>query len=376
MNGLDLRNARRTALLAALVGLALSLVGLFVAPRQLLAGWWTAAVFVLGFPVGAMTVLMIHMLTGGRWGDAVGDPLRALTALMPLAFLLLLPLLAGLGSAFPWAAEAADALPETVRLKLAYLNLPFFLLRFGVTAIIWLFLCWMVLRLSDPAAPDNPAASRRRSKWCAVGLILNGLAITVFSTDWMLALEPRFYSTIYAFLEASGEVCGAYALALLVYVLSLGAHVPEGGKQDVLVTEDMSNMLFGFVMMWVYLAFMQYLIVWAGDLPDEIHWYILRGRHGWHYILWALIALEAVLPMAAFLSRGLKRSRSGVIAVAGAVLAGHFLDMLWRIRPAFDGTALSGIWIDAGAFLATGGLAVAAATFLPLGRPLEGRAHG
>lgn len=257
MSGLLLNRIRRIAVPAALLGLALSLAGLFAAPRQLLAGWWTAAVFVLGLPVGAMTVLMIHMLTGGRWGDAARAPLRALTALMPLAFILLLPLLAGLDSAFPWAGHTAVTLPETVRLKLAYLNLPFFLLRFGVTATIWLFISWMTLRLSDPAAAGDSAAIRRRSKWCAIGLILNGLAVTVFSTDWMLALEPRFYSTIYAFLESSGEVCGAYALALVAYVFSLGPRVPEGGKKKVLVTEDMSNMLFGFVMMWTYLSFMQ-----------------------------------------------------------------------------------------------------------------------
>jgi hypothetical protein len=193
----------------------------------------------------------------------------------------------------------------------------------------------------------------------------------------MLSLEPQFYSTIYAFLEASAEVCGAFALALILYVASLGPTVPEGGEADVLVTEDMANMLFGFVMMWTYLAFMQYLIIWAADLPDEIGWYIARGRHGWQVVLWALVLFHAVLPMAGFLSRRLKRSRKGVIALAAMVLFGHFLDRLWRVRPAFPGTTLAAAWIDVGAFLAVLGLAAAALAF-PLRHALipERPAHG
>lgn len=342
-------------LTVAAAGLALCMAGLALQPRTTLAGWLTITLFLLGLPLGAMTILMVHGLTGGKWGSALLPPLRAILATLPLALLLLLPLLARLDLVFPWAGIDPAALPETVRLKLAYLNVPFFLIRFTVCCVAWLVLAWLVLGWT--AEPPRKGTGGRGY---AIGLIVHGFAVTVFAIDWMLSLEPGFTSTIYAMLEASAQVVGAYALAMAALAAGRAVEIVPGGEEDVALGEDIANMLFGLVLMWAYLAFMQWLVIWGGDLPDEIHWYIIRSRHGWQYALWLMIALAFAVPFAGFLSRGVKRSHRGLLWLAGVVLAGHFIETVWRFRPSLPGPG----WPDLAALAGAG--ASWAALFLAL----------
>ncbi|MER8630994.1 hypothetical protein NKH55_14630 [Mesorhizobium opportunistum] len=338
--------------LVAGAGVLLSIAGLSLEPRTTLAGWLAVSLFLLGLPLGAMTILMVHGLTGGRWGEALRAPLRAIVATLPLALLLLLPIVARLDLVFPWAGTDPAALPETVRQKLAYLNVPFFVIRFIACALIWLALGWLILGWTTPAIDRSAPPSSRRY---AIGLIVHGLAVTVFAIDWMLSIEPEFTSTIYAMLEAAAEVVGAFALALIVLAASRAIETMPGGEDDTALGEDVANMLFGFMLIWAYLSFMQWLIIWAGDLPEEIHWYVLRSRDGWQYLLWLLIALQFAVPFAGFLNRSVKRSHQGLLGLGALVLAGHFLDAVWRIRPALSAASAPMSWTDLAAIAAAGG---------------------
>ncbi|KAA3450599.1 hypothetical protein C7I87_11045 [Mesorhizobium sp. SARCC-RB16n] len=335
----------------AAVGLLLCGVGFFLDPRTTFAGWLAMSLFVVGLPLGAMTVLMVHGLTGGRWGDALRPPLRALVATLPVALLLFLPILARLDLVFPWAGADPAVLPEAVRQKLAYLNVPFFVGRFLACALAWLVLAWLVIGWTEH---EGDRSSRGTTTGYAVGLIVHGLAVTVLAIDWMLSIEPEFTSTIYAMLEASAEVVGACSLALVVLAASRAIETMPGGEEDVALGEDVANMLFGFMLMWAYLSFMQWLIVWAGDLPEEIHWYVLRGQDGWQYVLWLMIALQFVVPFFAFLIRSVKRSHRGLLGLGAAVLAGHFLDVVWRVRPSLSEAGAQVSWPDLAAFAGVG----------------------
>ncbi|TPK69589.1 hypothetical protein FJ546_03070 [Mesorhizobium sp. B2-4-19] len=325
----------------------------------MLVAWLTTALFLIGLPLGALTVLMVHGLTGGRWGETVRQPLRALVATLPLGLLFLLPVLVRLDLVFPWAGADTAALPDTVRQKLAYLNVPFFLLRFAICSAIWLLLTSLVLGWT---ADDRSRGNM--GKGCTAGLIVHGAAVTIFAIDWMLSLEPEFTSTIYAFLEAASEVVGAFALAMIMLAAKRAIETIPGGEEDVALSEDVANMAFGFMLMWVYLAFMQWLVIWGGDLPDEIHWYVIRASHGWQYLLWLLIALQFALPLAGFLSRNVKRSHAGLLILAGLLLVGHFIDVLWRIRPPLSVSGIQELWCDLAAMAGAGGLWLALLFFL------------
>lgn len=329
-------------------GLLPCIGGAFLDLRLALAAWLTAALVILGLPLGAMTLLMIHGLTGGRWGEAMKPPLRATVATLPLALLFLLPPLLRPDLVFPWAAADAGALPEVVRAKLAYLNVPFLLARFACCAAVWLAMAYFVLQWTDP---DFRRASTRGF---ALGLILHGAAVTVFSTDWMLSLDPEFTSTVYAMLEASGEAVGAAALALLVLAATRAIEAVPGGEEDAVLGEDIANMLFGFMLTFAYLAFMQWLVVWAGDLPNDIGWYLRRASGGWRVLLWLAVLLQFALPFAGFLTRAVKRSHRGLVWLAVCVLAGHVLETAWRVRPALAEPRLALAWLDAAAALAGG----------------------
>lgn len=349
----------------AIVGIAglvlCALAGLLNA-KVMLSAWLPSALFALSLPLGALTILMVHRLTGGRWGDAVRQPLRTMTAMLPFALILLLPVLMRLDLVFPWASADPAMLSEKVREKLAYLNVPFFLLRFAVCAAIWLAFTWVVL---GSTSEDSEKAGNGRKH--ALGLILHACAVSVFAIDWMLSLEPEFTSTIYALCEASAEVVGAFAVAVLVLAARRAVEVMPGGEEDVALSEDLANMLLGFVLTWIYLAFMQWLVVWGGDLPDEIHWYVIRGDNGWQYLLYLLIALQ-VAAFAGLLSRDLKRSHAGLVWLAGTALAGHFADIFWRVRPPLFFDGLPALWHDAVAWIGVSGLWLALFLFL-LRRP-------
>lgn len=349
-------------LIAGIAGLACCAAGVSLDARAMLGAWLAAASFALSLPLGALTILMVHGLTGGRWGGAIRQPLRILAATLPLALILLLPVLIRLDLIFSWAGADSAMLAEKVREKLVYLNVPFFLLRFAVCAAIWLALAWMVLSSTE----EHLAKSGDGRKY-ALGLILHAFAISVFSIDWMLSLEPEFTSTVYALCEASAEVVGAFATAVIVLAARRAVEILPGGEEGVALSEDLANMLLGFVLTWIYLVFMQWLVVWGGDLPEEVHWYVIRSGSGWQYLLYLLIALQ-VAAFAGLLNRDLKRSHAGLIWLAGITLAGHFVDVFWRIRPALFAGGPLALWHDAAAWIGSGGLWLALFLFL-LRRP-------
>jgi hypothetical protein len=342
-----------------MAGLIVSLVLFGRYPDALLRGLWFASLFWLGFPLGALTILMIHNLTGGAWGEAIRPALRAMLGTMPLALIFLAILVFDLSAIFPWAGVRANTLPEAVQSKAAYLNVPFFTVRSATYAGIWLLLTYIFT-----------SSSGRSRAASAIGLVLQAFTITFFAVDWMMSLEPEFYSTVYGMIEASAETVGAFSLVLLALAASTRFPHGNGGSGEIVLGEDLANMLFGFVLTWVYLSFVQWLIIWAGDLPDEIGWYLARSHGIWLYVLWLLVLCGFAIPFVGFLSRRLKRSPRGFGLLVSIVLLGHLLDMLWRIGAALMPISPSLLVGGAVAFAATGAIWIALFAHLLNGQAL------
>jgi hypothetical protein len=330
-------------------GLAVSLLGFVFVPATAVRSWLGPALFFIGLSLGALLLLLILNIVSGRWGRAVRAPLERMAGLTPVFVIALLPPLIGMGWIFAWLADP-QRLGDKVEAKLAYLDAGFLLLRTVASGAAWLAVLW---------AFAGPGARLRR--YSPVGLVIYAVTLTFFATDWMRALDPTFYSTIYGMLEAGGELAGAFAAAVLALYLSGYLDRREESAPGILVAEDLANLLFGFILLWVYLAFMQWLIVWSGNLPDEIAWYLERSRGIWLAVLLAIIALHAVLPVCASLRRPLKRSPRGLAAIAACVLVGHFLDVVWRVAPAFGAPDIIGLVLIAAATAGIGGLGLAGA---------------
>jgi hypothetical protein len=354
-------------LLAGGAGLVCFTAAILLAPPVAVRSWLVATLFFLGLSLGALIVVMIHNLTGGRWGEVIRPQLLAMVSALPWTLLAMAVPLARPADILGWTTSGAAALPPAVRAKLAYFD-PFFLSARTVIALV----LWVVIALAVASRSERSSGART---WSIAGLIVVMVTTLFFTTDWMLAPEPEFYSTIYAVLETSGEVVGAYALAIIVLFLLGGLDRQPAVDRDTLISEDVANLFFGFILLWAYLAFMQWLIVWSGDLTDEIGWYLRRGSGVWLVLLIALVILHFAVPFAAFLSRRIKRSPMALALVAAIVLGGHLLDVIWRLAPPMV-SGLAGAGIAIASFAAIGGVWLAGVAWELAGRPSATRWRG
>jgi hypothetical protein len=314
--------------------------------------WW----FLLGLPLGSMMILMVHNLTGGDWGELIRPSLEAALNLLPASLALAVPLLFGLPALYAWARSSDVAANPLLRAKAWYLATDFFLLRTAVIFAVWLALAyllrrWSAARFLDAGAPD----ARRLRATSAIGLLLYGVTVTVTAVDWIMSLTPQWYSTAFGLLVGVGQPLSALALAIIVTVTT--AANPRGRSPDLF--QDLGKLLLMFVMTWTYLAYMQYLIVWAEDLPHEISWYLPRQQTDWRAVVWFLIVFHFALPFLFLLSRRAKRSASALMAIAVMLLSAHFVDAFWLVVPSLRPAGFAFAWSDLLAVLFMGGIFVA-----------------
>jgi hypothetical protein len=332
-----LSSVQRGALIVGVAGLAACLVaGLIPATRvPMFRAWLVAFNLCLGLALGSLVVVMLQYLTGGTWGFILRRLLEAATRTLPLLFILFLPLALGLGDLYIWAQPELVAADKTLQHKMPYLNQQWFLIRAVTYFAVWNALQFLLNRWSkqydetrDPRLLENCRAIS------AVGMILYVVTITFASIDWVMSLEPHWYSTIYGAMFGMGQVLSGFAFAIAVFLLlAKGPPLEEvavGGN-----LRDLGSLLLAFVMVWAYLSFDQFLLIWSGNLPEEVPWYISRLEHGWVYVALALVLFHFALPFVLLLSTDIKRNRKRLARVAMLVVLMHLVDLFWLIVPAF-----------------------------------------
>ena len=353
--------AERSAWLAGLAGLLGCAVAGAVAPALLPHAWLAAVTCFLAWPLGSLALVFIHALTGGRWGYAIRPQVTAGIATLPLLIPALLPLPFAAHALYPWMLPQVAAQLH----NRFYLNPPFFYCRAIVYLAIWLalgFLANRALRRPDP----QPALAGL----APVALILLCLTVTFAAIDSTLSLDPQFKSSIYGLLVCVEAVLFALSVALLgVALTSRDLGTPAGAG----VRQVLARLLLALVALWAYLDFMQFLIVWNSDLPDEAGWYVLRLKGGWAPLAVGIAVLHFGLPLFALMSPLVQRSRAGIGAVAGLLVALEIPRAWWIVIPA-SGRGLA--WADAAAMLALLGLAAALALRAFRLSSVTVRAHG
>ncbi|HET7410419.1 MAG TPA: hypothetical protein VFJ13_09485, partial [Paracoccaceae bacterium] len=236
----------------------------------------------------------------------------------------------------------AEELPEIVAKKLAWLDIGLLRVRTAVVLVLFVGIAWAAGAWSRRPPSTGLAAG---------ALMVFGIGVTVFTVDWLMAFEPKFYSTIYAAMHGSGAVVAALGLG------TLWLWMAEGDAQRL---GDCGMLMLGWAMVWLYMAFMQYLVIWSGDLPVEIGWYLARIGEGWRVVLWVAVAAH-VGAIAAMSSPTLKQRPAVVAATAGALLVGQAADFWWRTAPAFEREGWLAGALDVAAVATLGGLWLAAA---------------
>lgn len=351
-----LSKLRGVSLLAGLAGGAACIAGAWYYPEQFYSAYLVAWLFWLGVSLGSLAIALLHHLTGGAWGLVIRRELEAAYSTLPLMALLFLPLLSGLETLYAWARPDIVASDQLLQAKAKYLNVEFFQIRAAVYFAIWILLGFVLNRIS---AGVDPAGEPRRQRWLALisgpGMILWCLTITFAAVDWGMSLEPHWYSSMYGVLYMGGFAVSALALAILT-VSKLSAHRPWNELLTPDRLNDLGNLLLAFTVFWSYVSFMQYLIIWMGNLPEEITWYLNRTAGGWQAVALLLIFLHFVLPFILLLSRDNKRDPQRLVKVALLLLAMRWLDVFWLVQPALSPQGLTLHWLHLATLLAIGGL--------------------
>jgi hypothetical protein len=327
---------QRRAFILGIAALTLAVLDGIRAPEQFFRSYLLAFVFWLGFPLGCAAFLMVHHLTGGFWGLPIRRPLEAGTRTLPLLTALALPLLLGLSRLYSWTHSDLVAADVALKLKQPYLNLPFFLIRNGIYFAVWWTLTVRLNRWSDEQdRTGDPLLAARLENMSGPGLVLYGLTVTFFSIDWIMSLEPHWFSTIFGMIFMVLQVLGALALAILVAGL-LSRREPIASAITPDRFNDLGNLLLTFVMLWAYLAFSQFLIIWAGNLIKEIPWYVTRAEGGWAIVASVMIFFSFAIPFYLLLMRAVKRSTETLSILCGALIVTNFVDVYWMVVPAFE----------------------------------------
>lgn len=350
---------QRVSLFVGCIGILLSAVAFSLNREQLLRSYLFAYLYWTGMALGCLAVLLMHHVVGGKWGMLIRRMCEAGSRTLPLMALLLTPVLFGLSTLYVWARPEAihDA---NIQSKAAYLNVPFFIGRAALYFVVWIMYAQLLSRWS--AAQDVSGDESLIGKMRAVsapGLVVFTFTTTFAFIDWIMSLEPHWFSTIYGAMFMVGETLEsmAFVIALLILFSRMSPFKEHVTPQHV---HDLGNMMFAFMVLWAYLAFSQFIIIWAGDLPEEIPWYVSRLRGGWGWVALALVAFHFAVPFVLLLMRDVKRRADRLLPVCLLIVAIRLVDVYWVTEPAFYGRHIRVSWMDFVTPLAVGGLWFAA----------------
>ncbi len=352
----SLDGLRQRALIVGAAGLLATAAGAFVNTGQFFHSYLLAYLFVLAAALGSLALLMLHHLSGGAWGIVTRRIFEAGAGTLPWMALFFVPVLFGMQTLYPWSRPSVVAGDHVLEAKAAYLNVPFFVIRAGIYFAIWIALARLLTRWS--ARQDrtgDPDAAARMRRLAAPGLVLYAVTMTFASFDWAMSLEPHWFSTMYGFLFLAGQGLTGLALAIIV-ARRLSLEAPMDKVYNAGHFHDFGKLLFAFTMLWAYLSFSQFLIIWAGNLPEEIPWFQHRLDHGWEAVGLALVMLHFAVPFLVLLSRRTKRNPYLLSRVAMWLILMRFVDLFFLIGPEAYPTGLTLGWMDVVAPIGLGSL--------------------
>ena len=361
---------QRQALTVGIAALVLSVIGAFFSPAQFFQSYLLAYAFWIGIALGSMVIVFIHYLSGGGWGAVIRRFLESSTRTFLLMAVLFIPIVFGMHSLYEWTHADVVAADPVLKHKSLYLNIPFFIGRAVLYFAIWIGLSiWLNKWSKREDDAGSPVISERLAFIGGIGLLLYGLTMSFASVDWLMSLEPHWFSTMYGLMVIAGQVLSAFAFVIAVAAI-LVQYRPFSEVISPAHFKDLGNFVLAFVMIWAYLSFSQFLIIWAGNLPEETPWYIHRLNKGWQYTAILLVVFHFALPFLILLSRNLKRNPKLLVIVALGILVMRLVDLYWLVAPEFHPNGLHLHYLDFLLPIGLGGIWVALFLWQLKKRPL------
>jgi len=356
------KTIQQRSLIVGLVFSVISLALAFLRPDEFFRAYLLGYMAWLGVALGSMAILMVRHLTGGGWGMVIRRILGAAMRTLPLMAVLFIPILFGIPKLYVWARPLDSIADKHLREHLqhitkTYLNVHGFIIRAAIYLAIWNLLSFFLSQWSREQ--DKPPLRDHSLRFKAVsgpGLILYAFTIGFAAIDWIMSIDPTWISTIYGLLILIGELLAAMSFAVVVErILVNYKPMSEMLRPD--FVQDHGKWMLTFVMVWAYFSFSQWVIIWAGNLPEEITWYMRRLDGGWGFVGLFLVVFQFAVPFVFLLSRPFKRDIRRLVWLAAWIMGMRYVDLFWIIEPNFSKTlsltvadvvvpvAMGGIWL-------------------------------
>ncbi|MDE3156019.1 MAG: hypothetical protein KGN76_13000 [Acidobacteriota bacterium] len=365
----DVQQITRRALPIGVVLLAACAVGGYFNPDQFFHSYLLAYIFVLNITLGCLALVMVQHLSGGNWGVMTRRLLEAGSRTIPLMAVLFIPVALGIHSLYVWSHPDVVASDINVREKAAYLNQTAFIVRAVVYFICWWAVAHFLNKWSlEQDRTGDPAVGRKLQRLSGGGLVLYGITMTFAVTDWLMSLQPHWYSTIFGMIFMAGQGLSGFSFVIAA-LWWLAKREPLKSLLSSRQLIDLGNLMLAFVILWTYTSFSQFLLIWVGNLPEEIVFYLPRFRHGWQAVGILLVLFHFAVPFLLLLHRSIKGKLARIGALAIALVAFRWLDIYWLVAPA-EHVNLHLSWMDIAAPLALGGIWLATWARTLQGRPL------
>lgn len=350
---------RRAMAVAGVFGIG-TLVCFLVDYHQALQAYLVGFMLFIGFTLGCMGWLMLWHLTSGRWGFSMRRIWEAGMSNIWISVVAFLPVAIGYKVIFPWADPTVAKTEHVKSLIQHYLNPTFFFSRAVIYFAIWILLITLLNRWS--AIQDRPYDTwlgRKFNIVSSAGMVLYFWTMFFAAVDWLMSLTPGWPSTIFGLIIVIGQAILGMGLALIMGRI-LVQHEPMSALMDEVVFWDNGKLLLALVMLWAYMSFSQWLIIWSGNLPEEIGWYLARIRGGWGPVALFLVIFHFAVPFCILLSQKLKKNPRKIALVAAWMIFMRVVDLFWIASPSWHPANVpSGVWMYAVIPVAMVGLWVA-----------------
>jgi hypothetical protein len=344
------------ALVTGIIALAISIFGTIIDHSQFFHSYLVAFLFWTSIALGGLFFTMLNHVTNARWSIVLRRLMETAMIVLPILALFFIPLLFGLHDLYHWTHKDAIAHDVILQKKSAFLNTPFFIIRAVFYFGIWIILGRILYKnslLQDKSGQESYI--KRMRNLSAPGLILFAVTITFAAFDWLISLNPHWYSTIFGLYFFSGCF-----LSILAFLIILGNFLGRKGILSEVITKehyhDLAKLLFGFIIFWGYMGFSQYFLIWYANIPEETIWYLVRWEGNWKFITLTIVIGHFLIPFVGLLIRAAKRNRVWLIFISAWIMIMHWIDIYWMVFPTFSPEGFYLSWMDLALFIGIGGI--------------------
>jgi len=345
---------------ALVVGVAGLVLGVFLDPRRFFFSYLTAWAFYVSTAIGALFVLMIGQAARARWFAGVRRLMEYAASTIPVFIVLAVPIFLGMPTLYEWAgswADVSEAERKILEHKALWMNTPFFIVRTILFLLVLSIFSHLLVAgsLKEDLAGYDEARKRRLQRIGSGGIPICAFVTTWASFDWLMSLDPTWYSTVFGVYFWAGGFIGALSILGILTAVFIGLKLlpPEIGPAHQWAT---GRLMFAFVVFWAYQGFSQLLVIWIGNIPHEISFYQHRANEGWGWVSFVLAMGQFFVPFLLLLSRDLKKKPAALAWMGAWLVFAHYVDVYWMVIPNLHPHGIVVSWLDLAALLGVGGV--------------------